>query len=102
MMSDLKELLRQRKELDEKIKQLRGIPVYKRCKVGRETYPTRKPDRFFVAVKYQPLDNGRPRYQTIFSSRDRDEVVNEIPKIIEELQGLYDIAKNAVDGELDF
>ena len=98
-MKELDDLMRQKKEIEERIKQLSGTPVYKRCKVDIETYPSRsvyraeRGDRYFLAVKYHPLDNGRAKYQTIFASRNKQEVIDEIPKIIEELQGLYDLTK---------
>ena len=91
-MSELEKLKQERKVLDEKIKALSGIPVYKRCKIDFQDYPTDKPTRYFVAIKYQPI-GGRAKYQTVFSSNDRNEVVEAIPSIVEELQRLYEIAK---------
>ena len=90
-MTELQKLKEERKLIDEKIKVLSGVPVYKRCKIDVHEYPTDKPSRYFVAIKYQPID-GHAKYQTLFSSNDRDEVVKAIPNIIEELQGLYELA----------
>lgn len=90
-MSELEKLKKERELIDEKIKALSGVPVYKRCKIDVQDYPTDKPSRYYVAIKYQPI-GGRPKYQTLFSSNERNEVVNAIPSIIEELQGLYEIA----------
>ena len=90
-MSELEKLKQERKLLDEKIKALSGIPVYKRCKIDFQDYPTDKPTRYFVAIKYQPI-GGRAKYQTLFSSNDRNKVIEAIPSIVEELQGLYNLA----------
>lgn len=90
-MTEIERLKAERKRIDERIKELSGVPVYKRCKIDVEHYPTQKPSRFYVAVKYFPID-GRAKYQTIFSSNDRSKVVEAIPSIIEELQGLYKLA----------
>lgn len=90
-MEELERLKAERKRIDEKIKELSGVPVYKRCKIDYETYPTRKPTRHYVAIKYYPID-GRAKYQTLFSANDRQTVIEAIPSIIEELQGLYELA----------
>lgn len=91
-MGRIEELKAQRKLIDEQIKILSGMPVYKRCKIDVETYPTDKPDRYYLAIKYCPI-SGRAGYHALFASNDRDEVIEAIPSIIEELQGLYDLAK---------
>lgn len=98
---EIERLKEERKRIDMKIKEMSGFPVYKRCKIDYQTYPTEKPTRHFVAIKYFPID-GRPKYQTIFSSNDMEEVKNAIPEIIEELQGLYELAKGQDDGTVDF
>lgn len=88
---ELERLKQEKKAIEEKIKALSGVPVYKRCKIDYETYPTRKPTRHFLAIKYQPIE-GRAKYQTLYSSNDRATVIDAIPDIIEELQGLYELA----------
>ena len=97
-MTELERLKAERKALDERIKALSGVPIYKRCKIDVEHYPTEKPSRYFLAVKYFPIE-GRAKYQTIFSAKDRESVVRAIPEIIEELQGLYDLTKEALTSD---
>ena len=92
-MDELQRLKQERALLDERIKALSGVPVYRRCKIDRQDYPTDKPSRYFVAIKYKPID-GREKYQTLFSSNSREEVIEAIPNIVEELQGLYELAKS--------
>lgn len=96
-MTELERLKAERKALDERIKALSGVPIYKRCKIDVD-YPTEKPSRYFLAVKYFPIE-GRAKYQTIFSAKDRESVVRAIPEIIEELQGLYDLTKEALTSD---
>lgn len=95
-MTELERLKAKRKALDERIKALSGMPIYKRCKIDVEHYPTKKPSRYFLAVKYFPIE-GRAKYQTIFSAKDRESVVQALPEIIEELQGLYELTKDAAE-----
>lgn len=97
-MEELERLKAERKRIDEKIKELSGVPVYKRCKIDYETYPTRKPTRHYVAIKYTPID-GRAKYQTLFSALDRQTVIDAIPSIIEELKGLYKLATKEKESE---
>lgn len=92
-MDELQKLKKERALLDERIRLLSGVPTYKRCKIDRQDYPTDKPSRYFVAIKYKPID-GREKYQTLFSSNSREEVVEAIPSIVEELQGLYELARS--------
>ena len=90
-MNEVDRLRAERKRIDERIKELLGVPIYKRCKIDVEHYPTGKPSRYYVAIKYYPID-GRAKYQTIYSHNDRDEVIKAIPAIVEELQKLYEMA----------
>lgn len=88
---EIDRLKEKRRLIDERIKALSGVPKYKRCKLDAEEYPTNKPTRYFVAIKYQPI-GGRAKYQTLFASNNREEVVEAIPGIVEELQELYKLA----------
>lgn len=97
-MTELERLKEEKKRIELKIKELSGTPVYKRCKIDYETYPTGKPTRHFVAIKYYPI-GGRAKYQTIFSALEKEEVIDAIPEIIEELQGLYKLGKGDNNGK---
>lgn len=89
-MDELETLLKQKREIEEKIRILKNqSEIYGRAKVDVEHYPTGKPDRHFLAIHYKPLDNGRPKWQAIFSSNSRKEVIETIPGIISNLQTLY-------------
>ena len=96
-MTELEELIKQKREIESKIKMLRNqTTVWGMAKVDVERYSTRKPDRHFLAIRYKPLDNGREKWQTIFSANNRQEVINAIPQIIENLKNLY---KNVTEPE---
>ena len=84
MMGELEELLKQKKEIEMRIKQLRNrSSVYGIAKIDVEHYPTLTPDRHYLAVYYKPLrKDGKARWQTIFSAHDRDGVIEKIPEII--------------------
>lgn len=90
-MNELAELIQQKKEIEQKIKELKnGTSVVGQAKIDVQHYPTEKPDRHFLAVYYKPLDSGRQKWQTIYSANDRQAVINVIPQIIGNLQELYD------------
>lgn len=91
-MSELELLIQQKRELEAKIKALKNqSQQYGMAKVDVEHYPTLKPDRHFLAIHYQPLGDGRAKWQTIFSANSRQEVVDAIPGIISNLQSLYSV-----------
>ena len=92
-MNELEKLIEQKKEIERKIKALKNQSI--ECgfvKIDVEHYPTAKPDRHYLAIKYQPIDGGRAKFQTLFSAFDKQSVIDEIPKIIENLQKLYSAA----------
>ena len=93
-MGELEMLMEQKREIEAKIRAIKNQSAkYGIVKIDVEHYPTHKPDRHFLAIKYQPLDDGRPKYQTIYSSNDRQSVIEAIPHIIDNLQKLYDSVK---------
>lgn len=99
-MNELELLMKQKREIEAKIKALKNQAT--QCgvaKVDVERYPTSKPDRHFLAIHYTPLDDGRVRWQTIFSANDRESVIDAIPAIIESLQQLYRKMKVADEDE---
>lgn len=94
---NLEQLLAQRKELDELIKWVKGeLPIVAGCaKFDKETYPTKKPDRYYAAVyvsadKDEPNQNcKRKRWRSIASGRNKEEVAEALPEIIHDLRALY-------------
>lgn len=103
-MSELELLIQQKRELEAKIKALKNqSQQYGAAKVDVEHYPTSKPDRHFLAIYYKPLDDGRAKWQTIFSANSRQGVVDAIPSIISNLQSLYSVltVENSINVEGD-
>ena len=95
-MDDLERLIAEKKAIEEKIRMLRNQKkTCGRFKIDVEHYPTGKADRHYLACYYKPLDNGRPKYMTMYSAHSKQEVIDAIPGMIDNLQKLYD----AVTGE---
>ncbi len=89
MTDELSKLLAQRRALDKKIRELKSISVtFNRAKYDVEHYPTDLPDRHYIAVEYMPV-RGRTKWTSIISGESKEEVIREIPAIVESLQGLY-------------
>ena len=89
-MDELGKLMQQKKEIEDKIRMLKNqTKVCGMAKIDIERYATAKPDRHFLAIYYRPLDNGRAKWQTVFSANDRASVVAAIPEIVSNLQTLY-------------
>lgn len=102
-MSELERLMEERKAIDQKIKELRDEGgTFGLASVGRVTYPTSKPDRWFVAVDVKTVDytpyGYRPatvRKRAIINGLTKEEVIGRVPEIIRDLQGLYDQEQKA-------
>lgn len=95
-MSELESLIQQKRELEAKIRALKNqSQQYGMAKIDVEHYPTSKPDRHFLAVHYKPLGDGRAKWQTIYSANSRQEVIDAIPGIINNLQSLYSVVTDA-------
>ena len=100
MNTELDDLIRQKRDINRQIKLLKSNAVISgSAKVDTQVYPTNLPDRQYLAIKvnkYNPKGFegfNCPRYVTVFSSTDREEVIDTIPRIIRDLQGLYDKLK---------
>lgn len=97
-MDSLESLMKQKREIEEKIRMLKNqSSVVGIAKIDVEHYPTLKPDRHFLAVYYEPLGDGRKKWQTIFSANDRQSVIEAIPTIANNLQRLYENLKEKVE-----
>ena len=95
MNDELAALMQQKREIESKIRELKAKEIrYGNAKIGVEHYPTDKPDRHFLSVLYYPID-GRCRWMSIFSAGDQKTVIDAIPGIVADLNGLYEAAKGA-------
>ena len=95
-MSELDRLIKQRKEIDKKIKELKNNSVLcGRAKLDVEHYPTQLPDRHYVAIMTDEsyLGGNRNRWRTVANGKTRDDAINQIPTIINDLQSLYNQVK---------
>lgn len=91
-MNELEELLKQKKEIEEKIKALKNQGCINGvAKIDIEHYPTEKPDRHFLAIRYKTY-SGNESWRSIYSACDRESVIKAIPGIIYDLHGLYEKA----------
>ena len=91
-MSELEDLIKQRKELDFKIKELkeRGSK-YDRAKFFLYHFASQRPDEWRVAVLCQEIQtSGSERWKTIISSPDKDAVLAAIDAVVTSLNGLRD------------
>lgn len=100
---ELKELLKQKKDIEKRIKTMKcNTKVFGCAKVDTQIYPTNLPDRHYLAIKvnaYNPkgfMGFNNPRYVTIFSNESRGAVIDAIPEIITDLQGLYEKTKGEI------
>ena len=91
-MNELAELLQQKKQLEETIRKMRHNAMIRGgAKIDAQYYTDGKRTRYYLAIFYRPII-GRPKWQTVFSSNDRQRVIDVIPGIIEDLKILYDSA----------
>lgn len=94
-MSTIEELKQKRKELDAEIKRLLNEDFCQvgKCKLDKEHYPTSKPDEYYVAVQITLPDSGKLIWRSVARSTDKQECIEMIPGIVENLSGLYKALK---------
>ncbi len=107
-MTELQQLLQEKKELERKIKILTtGSVVNDIVKIDRIGYPGRfQKGKWAVFYRYKYIANtgyhGTPKpmkkWQTLFNGDSIDEVVNMIPDAIKALTELYEQAKGEQHG----
>lgn len=90
-MSELAELIKQKREIEWRIKCLRqGAQYYGCAKVDMDHYPTSRPDEWFIAIKVPGvMPEDQSRYRSIIRGHSKKECIEKIPKIVNDLQGLY-------------
>ena len=90
-MSELQDLIKQKREIEERIKQLKNASVVCGCvKIDIDHYPTSRPDEYYIAVKVPGvMPDDQTRYRSIIRGHSKEECIEKIPQIINDLQGLY-------------
>ena len=95
----LEELIRQRNELNTRIRRMKDCANYQGCaKLDREDFPTGRPSEWYIAINTRSdVPQTRKIWRSIIRSRNRDTVIKAIPKVIHDLCGLYAKLKDEVD-----
>lgn len=93
-MGELSELIRQKKEIEAKIQEIRNsLSVYGKAKIGYEHFPTIRPDEWYLSILSNPASEDldeKPKYRCVIRGRSKRDVVDKIPSLIADLQGLYE------------
>ena len=96
-MTELEKLQAQKREIEEKIKALKNsdVIVVGDIKIDKEHYPTDKPDRCYIAVRgvRRHMHKDVEAWKSIISRDSMDELIEAIPKLISDIQELYQKAK---------
>lgn len=100
-MSELQDLINQKKELEERIRELRFKARYFGCaKIDIEHYPTIRPDEWYIAIKVPGvMPEDQSRYRSIIRGHSKEECAEKIPQIINDLQGLYEQLTEGAENE---
>lgn len=95
-MSELEQLIQQKKEIQKKINEIKrhGVRNIGMVKIDRKKYTTHSP-LWTVSILCDgtsPWEEFRKKsWRTILIKETRDDVIKEIPQIIEDLQNLYNM-----------
>lgn len=100
-MKELQRLMKQKKELEERIRMLKNImTVYGCVKLDIDHYPTTRPDEYYIAVKVPGvMPDDQTRYRSIIRGHSKEECIEKIPQIINDLQGLYKQVTEGIENE---
>lgn len=90
-MTELEELIQQKKEIESRIKELKNKHLqYGRVKISAEIVSM---DSYYLAIKCATSNGVKSSYHKMFCAYGKKNVVDEIPKIINDLENLYKLAK---------
>lgn len=93
-MSEIDDLIKQKKAIEAQIKALRNQAHV--CGIAKlDKFPTSKPDEWGIYV-YRQLDEDldrRNQWQSVIRSTDKKKCIEAIPRLIKDLQELYDRLK---------
>lgn len=90
-MKELQRLMKQKKEIEERIRMLKNsMTVYGCVKLDIDHYPTTRPDEYYIAVKVPGvMPDDQTRYRSIIRGHSKEECIEKLPQVIKDLQGLY-------------
>ena len=97
MQHELGDLMRQKEELERRIKELQGT-CYGAVTAGktyldREHFPTSRPDEWYVAYESTIMQyREKPErhiWRRLYTGRTRESAIKQIPMIIKDFQELY-------------
>lgn len=73
-MKELQRLMKQKKEIEERIRMLKNImTVYGCAKLDIEHYPTTRPDEYYIAVKVPGvMPEDQTRYRSIIRGHSKE------------------------------
>ena len=91
MNSELQELMKQKREIEEKIRTIKMcMTIYGSAKLDIDHFPTSRLDEWYIAVKVPGVyEDEQSRYRSIIRGHTRQECIDKIPQVIKDLQGLY-------------
>ena len=106
-MTELQELIRQRNEIENKIRALeKNKTTFGRVMYGKQQQPSysNREATYYVALKvpYTHVGKKKTHWMKIIDSEDPKDAIEQIEPLITDLQALYDNLKgNITNGETD-
>lgn len=95
-MSNLEELKRKRKEIDDEIKKLLNADFMQvgNVKFDKDHFPTARPDEYYVAVQSKIHCGRNPGqekllWRSVIRSQNKQEVIDRIPKLVKNMKELH-------------
>lgn len=86
-MTELEELLKQKKEIENKIKSLKGEGIFStNARYGIEHYTYY--DRYYIAVKYKDIDTESYIWRHIINKRNKEELLSVAVKLLALAMGI--------------
>lgn len=107
MTDELDRLLKEKEELERKIRMLTDGAVFNdNAKIDMIRYPGAQNGKWALSYKYSYIEKHgrmgvpvqRNKWNTLFYGSNREEVVMKIPDIIRDLMSLYEKARGDSDG----
>ena len=92
-MNEIERLKAERKRIDERLKELSALQKLEHQRWRIEIVGTSATKKYRLAFRCKTFNDRKTMWKALLFSEDESTITEEIPSIIEELQGLYELAE---------
>ena len=91
MMTELEQLIEDKKRIEKRIRELKNTDIVANdIKFKSESFPNRRLNwKLIIKTRYMNKTSEIDSWRTVISGFDREDVIEEIPNLVADLQTIY-------------